>query len=235
MTPKDYKTLSIASHEIMNRLSFIGSAYQYINARYPESKQFKFWTIMGDSIGELNTLMKRTSICRHCAFPEKNTISLKQLLDNLKTAPNTCLTTCLHPIDIVCHCNKDALINVDSEQFTIALCEIIMNGAEASNFGTIHIDTSIQNNDIHIIISNSGNLPDIQLPQTINQDNNTHYSPDDINILSEAFYTTKPEHFGLGLYIANSVINKHNGTLNISQDDKNTYVHIQLPTVCTLT
>ncbi len=123
MTPKDYKTLSIASHEIMNRLSFIGSAYQYINARYPESKQFKFWTIMGDSIGELNTLMKRTSICRHCAFPEKNTISLKQLLDNLKTAPNTCLTTCLHPIDIVCHCNKDVLINVDSEQFTIALCE----------------------------------------------------------------------------------------------------------------
>ncbi len=102
-------------------------------------------------------------------------------------------------------------------------------------FGTIHIDTSIQNNDIHIIISNSGNLPDIQLPQTINQDNNTHYSPDDINILSEAFYTTKPEHFGLGLYIVNSVINKHNGTLNISQDDKNTYVHIQLPTVCTLT
>ena len=40
MTPKDYKTLSIASHEIMNRLSFIGRAYQYISARYPESKEF---------------------------------------------------------------------------------------------------------------------------------------------------------------------------------------------------
>lgn len=235
MTSKDYKTLSIASHEIMNRLSFIGSAYQYISARYPESKKFKFWTIMGDSIGELNILMKRTSICRHCAFPEKNAISLKQLLDNLKTAPNTCLTTCPHPIDIVCQCNKDVLINADSEQLTIALCEIIMNGAEASNFATIHIDTTIQNNDIYIVISNLGNLPDIQLPQTVNQDNNIHYSPDDINILSEAFYTTKPQHFGLGLYIANSVINRHNGTLKISQDNKNTYVHIQLHAACTVT
>ena len=228
MSPKDYKTLSIASHEIMNRLSFIGSAYQYINAKYPESKDFKFWTTIGDSIDELNMLMKRTSICRHCAFPEKNKVSLKELLFNLKTFPNTCLAACSQSVDIVCHCDNDIIINADSEQLAIALCEIIINGAEASNFDIIHMDTSIQNNGIDIIISNSGHLPEIQLPQTLNSDSNIHHSPDDMNILTEAFYTTKSNHFGLGLYIANGIINRHNGTLKISQDDKNTYAHIQL-------
>jgi len=228
MTIKEYKTLSVASHEIMNKLSFIGSAYQYISAKYPDSQDFKFWDIIGDSINELDILMQRTSICRHCAFPNISRNSLKQILSQLETYEGTCLNTSPQPVHIEYHCDQDVPINVDAKQLTIALCEIVMNGAEACNYGTIHIDTSIQQNHVNIIISNPGHLPEISLPKTLHEDSNISYAPDNIDILAEAFYTTKPNHYGLGLYIAQSVISKHCGTLKISQDNENSYVHIQL-------
>ena len=47
-----YKTLSIASHELLNHISFLNSSYDLISKTYPETKNMRFWNSMGTSIYE---------------------------------------------------------------------------------------------------------------------------------------------------------------------------------------
>lgn len=48
-----YKTLSIASHELLNHISFLNSSYDLISKTYPETKNMRFLNSMGTSIYEI--------------------------------------------------------------------------------------------------------------------------------------------------------------------------------------
>lgn len=76
-------------------------------------------------------------------------------------------------------------------------------------------------------LQTQGTLPDIKIPKEFRQIcTKDFYYPDDINILSMAFYTTKPGHFGLGLFIANIVCLNHDGCLDVTHDDAHTSFHL---------
>lgn len=227
-----YKNLSIASHEILNHLSFIGSSYQIISSKYPETKDFKFWDNLGTSINELTELMQRTSLCRYCVFPQKAPVLINDILYQLPDEadnryPNEERLFSFNVED------KKIEIDADSEHILIAFNELISNSYDATqNNDTITISSRLSEDlmTYTITVSNKGQLPEIHLPMTLGQtsDDVTH-SPDDIDILTSAFYTSKKNHNGLGLYIVMIVCMTHNGTLSVSQDSQSTHFHINLP------
>lgn len=75
-----YKTLSIASHELLNHISFLNSSYDLISKTYPETKNMRFWNSMGTSIYEITNMMKRLNLCRYCTFPNKENVTLNDLI-----------------------------------------------------------------------------------------------------------------------------------------------------------
>ena len=109
-------------------------------------------------------------------------------------------------------------------------CPIGPNCYEAGNDNDIiDISASLSDDKTHctITFTNTGTLPDIKIPKEFRQIcTKDFYYPDDINILSMAFYTTKPGHFGLGLFIANIVCLNHDGCLDVTHDDAHTSFHL---------
>jgi light-regulated signal transduction histidine kinase (bacteriophytochrome) len=205
-----YKILSTASHEIMNYAATMGSTYQFLDTKYPEARDFKFWSNLGASIEHLCGFMKQASICRYCHFPHKENISVNDLL----ALVHQCLAECGYP-DIEENLNitaGDAATNIfcDPDNVAAAICQLIVNAYEASK----NIDVKITSDSTHVTIAvtNAGSLPE-------------KYSCEQ---LAEAFFSTKSNHAGCGLYIANIVCSNHGGWLSMESNGANTTVSLVL-------
>jgi hypothetical protein len=246
-----YKILSTASHEIMNYAATMGSTYQFLDTKYPETRDFKFWGNLGASIEHLCGFMKQASICRYCHFPHKEKSSVNDLLALVHES----LAECGYP-DIEDNLNITVADNVtsifcDPDNVAAAICQIIINAYEASvssshatytnsqtliatnntssTYGAIsytetcknisansfqNTDVKITSNSTHVTISvtNAGSLP-------------AKYSCEQ---LAEAFFSTKSNHAGCGLYIANIVCSNHDGYLSMESDGASTTVSLVL-------
>lgn len=224
-----YKTLSIASHELLNHISFLNSSYDLISKTYPETKNMRFWNSMGTSIYEITNMMKRLNLCRYCTFPNKENVTLNDLIYQLPDEADNAYPDSERRFRFDIPTEK-ININADKEQLLIAFNEIVSNCYEAGNDNDIiDISASLSDDKTHctITFTNAGTLPDIKIPKEFRQIcNKEFYYPDDINVLSMAFYTTKPGHFGLGLFIANTVCLNHDGCLDVTHDDTHTSFHL---------
>lgn len=197
-----YKTLSIASHELLNHISFLNSSYDLISKTYPETKNMRFWNSMGTSIYEITNMMKRLNLCRYCTFPNKENVTLNDLIYQLPDEADNAYPDSERRFRFDIPTEK-ININADKEQLLIAFNEIVSNCYEAGNDNDIiDISASLSDDKTHctITFTNTGTLPDIKIPKEFRQIcTKDFYYPDDINILSMAFYTTKPGHFSHGL------------------------------------
>lgn len=210
-----YKDLSTASHEIMNYAATIGSTYQYIDTKYPETHDFKFWGNLGISINQLCSFMKQSSICRYCHFPQKDTVNI----DSVMKLVSETLEECAYP-DITSRinlsiANPQLSIYGDADHIAAAIYQLIVNAYEANDSSLPKdIDVSFSSDDCHLTISvsNYGMLTD-------------NYSYEQ---LAQAFFTTKSNHAGCGLYIANIVCARHDGYLSIGCDNNITTVSLVL-------
>jgi nitrogen-specific signal transduction histidine kinase len=205
-----YKILSTASHEIMNYAATMGSTYQFLDTKYPETRDFKFWGNLGASIEHLCGFMKQASICRYCHFPHKEKSSVNDLLALVHES----LAECGYP-DIEDNLNitvADTVTSIfcDPDNVAAAICQIIINAYEASK----NTDVKITSNSTHVTIAvtNAGSLP-------------AKYSCEQ---LAEAFFSTKSNHAGCGLYIANIVCSNHDGYLSMESDGASTTVSLVL-------
>ena len=54
-------------------------------------------------------------------------------------------------------------------------------------------------------------------------------SNDELKKIKEAFFTTKKNGNGLGIYMSNEIVKLHNGSLDYSSDGHGTTVTINLP------
>jgi nitrogen-specific signal transduction histidine kinase len=231
-----YKILSTASHEIMNYAATMGSTYQFLDTKYPEAHDFKFWGNLGASIEHLCGFMKQASICRYCHFPRKDKFCVNEILALVHES----LAECGYP-DIEENLNITVADNVpnifcDPDNVTAAICQIIVNAYEASVTGNTSFDcNAIANTETHknisanlfqnievkitsdgahvtIAVTNAGSLP-------------AKYSCEQ---LAEAFFSTKSNHAGCGLYIANIVCSNHGGWLSMESDGTSTTVSLVL-------
>ena len=210
-----YKDLSKICHEIINSVALINSSYQYIDARYPESHEFKFWNTLGNSVKDLTCLMKRTTLCRYSHFPNKEIISIGQIVDNalakLEEYPDSSI---LNVISVSSNIDSNTPVLCDAEHTSQAMTELITNAYEAQ-LDTEQLDTDAP--WIKVNISSKDDLLAITVTNPGSIDVNQLYQN-----LASALYTTKDNHSGLGLFIVKSTCSSHGGSLIIESDDDTT-------------
>lgn len=210
-----YKDLSKICHEIINSVALINSSYQYIDARYPESHEFKFWNTLGNSVKDLTCLMKRTTLCRYSHFPNKEIISIGKIIDNaltkLEEYPDSNI---LKAISLNSSVDNNTSVLCDAEHTSQAMTELITNAYEAQ-LDTEQLDTDAP--WIKINISSKDDLLAITVTNPGSIDVNQLYQN-----LASALYTTKASHSGLGLFIVKSTCSSHGGSLIIESDDDTT-------------
>ncbi len=91
--------------------------------------------------------------------------------------------------------------NVDHEQIEQVILNLLINGIEATDsFGEIKVTTSCQNGSVQIEVADSGQGIDGV----------------DIDKILEPFYSTKQYGTGLGLAISNSIIEAHQGSIEVT-------------------
>ena len=205
-----YKDLSKICHEIINSVALINSSYQYIDARYPESHEFKFWNTLGNSVRNLTCLMKRTTLCRYSHFPNKEIISIGKIIDNaltkLEEYPDSNI---LKAISLNSSVDNNTSVLCDAEHTSQAMTELITNAYEAqldTDAPWIKVNISSKDDLLAITVTNPGSIDVNQLYQN----------------LASALYTTKDNHSGLGLFIVKSTCSSHGGSLIIESDDNTT-------------
>lgn len=210
-----YKDLSKICHEIINSVALINSSYQYIDARYPESHEFKFWNTLGNSVRNLTCLMKRTTLCRYSHFPNKEIISIGQIVDNaLAKLEEYSDSSILNVISVSSNIDSNTPVLCDAEHTSQAMTELITNAYEAQ-LDTEQLDTDAP--WIKVNISSKDDLLAITVTNPGSIDVNQLYQN-----LASALYTTKDNHSGLGLFIVKSTCSSHGGNLIIESDDDTT-------------
>ncbi|RJP17877.1 MAG: PAS domain S-box protein [Candidatus Abyssobacteria bacterium SURF_5] len=106
-------------------------------------------------------------------------------------------------------------LQVDKEKLIRALCNILVNAAEAMpDGGEMWIRATCTSDKADIAVSDTGR----------------GISPENQARVAEPFFTTKPEGIGLGLSISRKIIEAHRGTMAISSEQgKGTTVEVFLP------
>ena len=205
-----YKDLSKICHEIINSVALINSSYQYIDARYPETHEFKFCNTLGNSVKDLTCLMKRTTLCRYSHFPNKEIISIGKIIDNaLAKREDYPDSKILNVISVSSNIDSNTPVLCDAEHTSQAMTELITNAYEAqldTDAPWIKINISSKDDLLAITVTNPGSIDVNQLYQN----------------LSSALYTTKDNHSGLGLFIVKATCSSHDGSLIIESDDDTT-------------
>ena len=110
---------------------------------------------------------------------------------------------------------QGAYINVNKGQILQVILNLILNATQAMpSGGTIHIETTIDKELVHLAITDSGS----GIPQAI-KDN-----------IFESFLTNRPDGTGLGLSISKRIMRAHRGDIELScSSPKGTTFHCWLP------
>jgi len=143
--------------------------------------------------------------------PIKQTVSLPLLLDKVmkeQRFPDT--------VRYECHFDPDPFeIWVDPAQFTQVLHNVLHNACQAMEAqGTIWIHGTYNTNQADIIITDSG-------PGILEEHRDQLFEP---------LFTTKVKGTGLGLTLCHEIIERHGGTINISDAHAaGATFHIRLP------
>ncbi|MGE7788074.1 sensor histidine kinase [Lysinibacillus sp. NPDC096259] len=101
-----------------------------------------------------------------------------------------------------------ARIFIDEEQFYRAILNVIANAVEHTpEYGKVTLTVQVATDVIRFIVT----------------DNGCGFSPRDLNEATKQFYRGDPsrnagDHHGMGLYIAQSIVQRHAGTLLIDND-----------------
>lgn len=108
-------------------------------------------------------------------------------------------------IKLVMALHKDCLpVNADREQLTIAFDNLIANAIQSmKGGGTLTLKTGISDSTVFVRVTDSGGGID----------------PVHIGSIFNPFFTTKKDGTGLGLPIANSIIHRHSGVIEVENQE----------------
>lgn len=210
-------TMSQASHDIKNIISTMGSSFQFLEAKHPETSNFRFWNELGESIHFLIEFMDQTSAYRYSISADKKSISLEELLFSIPDHMDELFANESRNFEFDIDANLPTIIG-DPEKINLAIIELVKNAFEATSTNaiiTICAKSILSSNDTNgVIISII--------------DHGTGISDEIMNDITKPFYTTKSNHTGVGLSIVNEVANNHNGQITITSKDNTTTVSMSI-------
>jgi len=209
------------AHEVKNPLTPIQLSAQRLKRRYgstlsqEESKIFEECTNMiVDQVEELKRLVNEFSSYARMPAPNLSLNSLKQIIQESVNV----YKEAQKGVAIVFHDAAEGPdIYVDREQMKRVMINLLDNALDAMNGeGQVTIDLSYDDDQQIVAIEVA--------------DNGKGIPPEHKSRVFEPYFSTKKHGTGLGLAIVNNIINDHNGTIRVQdQDPQGTRFIIELP------
>ena len=212
---------SAVAHEIGNPLNSLGLNLQLLQrklAKLPENESGKLTPLLETALQEtqrLDTLLHQFLHSMRPTRLQREPLNLNSLIERVLET----LDPEIAPRGICVHLElSDTLpdLSADRAQLFQALYNLIRNAYQSipGDQGGIYIQTAYNDNDLRIVISDTG----------------TGISHEVMGSMYEPFRTTKRKGNGLGLLIVRRIIKDHGGTLAFaSKEGTGTTVTLTLP------
>lgn len=203
--------LSLASHDLKNKIAFLKTSFQLVEKKNPELSANSRWEKMSEIIEDIIYYMERTSVYRYSMKPFP--INEIKLSDVLYALPDKLDDRLENECEFLFSTNDDINLNINYDHLTNMLLEVVSNACEALNKnGEILVESKLskESSTAEIIISNT-------CVETANFD---------IDQAIQPFFTTKEKHVGLGLSILHQTCLLYNATYNISLSNNKTSISI---------
>ncbi|QKS72430.1 two-component sensor histidine kinase [Paenalkalicoccus suaedae] len=202
-----------AAHEIRNPLAVIDGFLTLMNQSLEEEQLNKYHVpLLLKELERINFIIEEMLMLAKPSAPRFHKVKLETMMNDiiplLKGQPNFAqinIEVDLEPVEL----------DMDVEQLKQVFHNLIRNGAEAMDGkGTIYIKSARKNNTYCVdIIDNGPGIP-------------THIAQD----IFAPFLTSKSRGTGLGLTIAQRIVDTHNGRLFLEETSSNgTTFRIELP------
>jgi len=208
------------AHEIRNPLGIIKNSAERIKKKYATESEDPVFSFISDEVDRLNSVVAGYLDFAHPAQHKQEEFDIKSMIQTLVEQTRTDFRDA--KIDVSITATPDAgdfTISADRFSLRQALLNLMLNARDAQpNGGRLNID-------IARIEATDGDVIKIEMT-----DDGSGISARDVERVFDPFYTTREKGSGLGLYVAKSVIDAHNGTIEIKPGGNGgTVVTLTLP------
>lgn len=208
------------AHEINNPLNFIKNGVEAVNSRLKEDLPEKaqelepMITIVNEGVNRATKIVKSLSHFSRKTPAMDEKCSLKDIIENCLLILHNKIK---NKVQVMTSFVENAPVKGNEGRLHQAMLNIIANAVQAiEKKGTLNIITAKKEGKLEITIEDDG----MGIPE------------ENLEKITDPFFTTKPpgEGTGLGLFITLSIIEEHNGEIDvISNVGKGTIFTITLP------
>ncbi|MCA9399616.1 MAG: hypothetical protein KC618_07695, partial [Candidatus Omnitrophica bacterium] len=202
--------------EIKDPLTAVNTYSHFLPQRLDDEEFLKkFATKIRIEVDRINSLLEHLIDYSNPQPLSANSTNIFKLLNDTIVMLKSNLLS--NNIAIERHFSKDeeVFVSIDQKQFNQALVNLVNNAVEAMpDGGTLTIEGKVTEDFFHVILTDTG----------------VGIEKKDIPCIFNPFFTTKEGHTGLGLSVAQGIIENHKGAINvISEVGHGTMVKIKLP------
>jgi two-component system, NtrC family, sensor histidine kinase HydH len=206
------------AHEIRNPLGALKGFLQYFQRKLAtlQEQDRTYFTVMVNEVDRLNTVIANLLEFARPKDPVREPCNLTELLRHVLTLFDSDLQAkqIAVTVDIP---NDLPLIPLDRDQITQVVLNLVLNALQAMEpQGTLHLTAQElqEQNRVELTIADSG-------PGIV---------PEDLPKIFDPFFTTKKRGAGLGLAIAETIIQQHQGAIVVeSEPGQGCTFQIRLP------
>lgn len=192
-------------HAIRNPITSIGGTSRLLAGRLSDEKTLKFLNLLTNEAAKVESILNDLFNFVSKSVPVKSSQPLYPLIRQSIMAYYGTMKKKGISYSLALS-GDDPAMAIDAEKIQQVFLHLFKNSIEAmANGGTLEITAYEEQDNIAVIISDSGN----------------GIASDDISQATDPFYTTKTYGTGLGLTLVEQIIKQHSGTLSITQNEPN--------------
>jgi two-component system sensor histidine kinase HydH len=193
------------AHEIRNPLNSIKGFIQYFQKKLPlEEQDYKYMDLMLTEVDRLNRVISKLLAYSKPREPRMTIRSLDEIVDHcVRVVEREVSEAAIHLLRTPC-ADEVPLVLMDADQMTQVFLNILINAIEVTpKGGTIKVECyAIGDGRVHVSIEDSG--------EGIPREN--------MDKLFDPFFSTKKKGTGLGLAIVKSIVQAHDGEIDVESD-----------------
>jgi two-component system, NtrC family, sensor histidine kinase HydH len=203
------------AHEIQNPLAGIKGALEIVASRAsPGTPEAEFADIGGKELARLDTLVREFLMYARPHDPALRSTEVHDLVERVAALlrPEAEKKEVSLLLD---QAASSPTINVDPEQMTQVILNVVLNAIQASPAGTrVHIRESLESGWTQIEVADEGH----------------GIAPEHLSRIFDPFFTTKSRGTGLGLATSQRIVTAHRGTITAAPGSPSgTIFRIRLP------
>lgn len=201
------------AHEIRNPMGIIKTISQTMHSETEDEELKEGLSIINHEINRANNVIKELLNFAKPKISNKKNIDLNKLINDIVLITKKYAKQ--HNVSIEYGSKEIREILADGEKLKQAFINIIFNAIQAMPTGG-ELDINLTEEKSNFVVSF--------------KDTGIGISKEKIEKIFEPFFTTKDKGTGLGLSITHSIIEEHNGYMEINSEvDKGTEINIYLP------